>query len=161
MFVVIVFYLTGGFYISGLLFLATSTPPWLLRPVKASTSSELYPGCFSLLYFSQAFPSQLYRERYSLEWAFFTRRSFLPYAPSPTFLAHFVTQMMAGTSLPEYSSVPALTELSVPADAWFWTTHTVVTRPFISQLHQWATKYSVKIKLLNIFCLFKVICKGC
>ena len=49
------FYLTGGFYISGLLFFATGTPLWLLRPVKASTSSELYPGYFRLLYFCQAY----------------------------------------------------------------------------------------------------------
>ena len=77
-------------------FLATGTPPWLLRPVKASTSSELYPGYFRLLYFCQAFPSQFYRECYGFEWAFFTHRHFLPYAPSPIFLAHFVTQLRAG-----------------------------------------------------------------
>ena len=32
--------------LSGLLIHVTSTPPWLFRPVKASTSSELYPNCF-------------------------------------------------------------------------------------------------------------------
>ena len=64
MLVVVVVFLTGGFYISGLLFLATGTPPWLLQSVNASTSSELYPGYFLLLYFCQAFPSQFYRERY-------------------------------------------------------------------------------------------------
>ena len=53
--VVVVVFLTGGFYVSGLLFLATGTPPWLLRPVKAFTSSVLYPGYFRLLYFCQAF----------------------------------------------------------------------------------------------------------
>ena len=92
MLVVVVVFLTGGFHISGLLFLAADTPPWLLRPVKASTSSELYPDYFRLLYFCQAFLSQFYRERYGFEWAFFTRRRFLPYAPSPTFLVRFVTQ---------------------------------------------------------------------
>ena len=51
-------------FISRLLCHVTGTPPWLLRPVKASTSSELYPGYFRLLYFCQAFPSQFYRERY-------------------------------------------------------------------------------------------------
>ena len=91
--------------------------------------------------------------------AFFTSRRFLPYAPSPTFLAHFVTQMRAGTPHPGSSSVLALTELSLPADAWIWTTHIVVTRLLIYQLRQWATKYRVKIKLLNMFCLFKVIWK--
>ena len=53
--VVVVVFLTGGFYVSGLLFHATGTPPHLLRYVKASSSSELYPGCFRLLYFCQAF----------------------------------------------------------------------------------------------------------
>ena len=62
--VVVVVFLTGGFYVSGLLFHATGTPPWLFRSVKASTSSELYPGYFRLLCFCQAFPSQFYRERF-------------------------------------------------------------------------------------------------
>ena len=34
--------------LSGLLFHATGTPPWLLRPVKISTSSKLYPDYFRL-----------------------------------------------------------------------------------------------------------------
>ena len=34
---------------------------------------------------SEIFSSQFYRERYGLEWTFFTHRRFLPYAPSPTF----------------------------------------------------------------------------
>ena len=76
MLVVVVVFLTGGFHISGLLFLAANTPPWLLRPVKASTSFELYPDYFRLLYFCQTFLSQFYRECYGFEWAFFTLRSF-------------------------------------------------------------------------------------
>ena len=53
--------------------------------------------------------------------------------------------------------VPALTELSLPADAWSWTNHIVDTRPLVYQLRQWATKYRVKTKLLNMFRLFKVM----
>ena len=87
--VVVIVFLSGDFYISQLLFLATGTLPWLFRPVKAPTSSEPYPGYFWLLYFCQAFPSHFYRERYGFDWVFFTCRRFLPYAPSPTFLAHF------------------------------------------------------------------------
>ena len=52
-----------------------------------------------------------------------------------------------------------LIELSLPDGAWTWTTHIVVTRPLIYQLCQWATKYRVKIKLLNMFRLFKIIWK--
>ena len=116
--VVVVVFLTGGLYVSGLLFHATGTPPWLLRSVKASASSELYPGYFRLLCFCQAFPSQFYRERYGFERTFFTHRRFFTLQSFPTFLARFVTQMRAETPHPGSSSVPALTELSLPADAW-------------------------------------------
>ena len=57
------------------------------------------------------------------------------------------------------SFVPALTELSLPVGTWTWTTHIVFTRLLIYQLRQWATKYRVKIKLLNMFRLFKIIRK--
>ena len=43
------------FYVSRLLFHATGAPPRLLKPVQASTSSELQPGYFRLLYFSVTF----------------------------------------------------------------------------------------------------------
>ena len=51
-------------FISRLLFHITGTPPWLLRPVKDSTSSELYPTTFDCLCFS------VYHERYGFEWTF-------------------------------------------------------------------------------------------
>ena len=143
------------FYVSELLFLATGTPSWLLRPVRASISSELYPGYLRLLYFFQAFPSQFYRENYGFE-RFFTHRRFFPCTPSPHFLTRCVTPMRAWTPHPGSSSVSALTELSPPADVWPWTTHIVVTRPLIYQLCQRATKYRVKVKLLHMFCFFKV-----
>ena len=83
--VVVVAFLTGGFYISGLLFLAVGTPPWLLRPMKASTSSELYAGFLQLFHFYQAFASQFYHEHYGFEWVIFTYRHFLPCTHSPHF----------------------------------------------------------------------------
>ena len=55
--VAVVAFVTGGFCVSRILFLASGTPPWLLRPMKASTSSKLYSGYFRLLYFCQAFAS--------------------------------------------------------------------------------------------------------
>ena len=93
------------------------TPRWLLRPVKASTSSELYPGYFWLLYFFRAFPSDFYRERNGFERAFFTHRRFY-LALLPHILARFVTQIQAGTPHPGSSSVPALAELSLSANTW-------------------------------------------
>ena len=88
---IVVVFLTGGFYISGLLFLATGTPPRLLRLAKASTSSDPYPDYFRLLYFCQAFASHFYRERYGFERAFFTHKRFFTLHSFPTFLARFVT----------------------------------------------------------------------
>ena len=64
-------------FISRLLYHVTNTPPWLLRPVKASTSSELYPNYFWLPF--------LFHLLRALKWAFFTHRRFLPYAPSRHF----------------------------------------------------------------------------
>ena len=130
--------------------------PGSWRPPPALSHTLATFGCFN---FCQAFPSQFYCERYGFEWAFFTHRRFLPYAPSLTFLKQFVTQMQAGTPHPGSSTVPARTELSLPADAWTWISHIVVTRPLIYQLRHWATKYGVKVELLNIFRLFKVISK--
>ena len=131
--VVAVFYLTGGFYVSGLLFLATGTPLWLLRPVKTSSSSELYPGCFRLLYFCQAFSSQFYRERYGFEWAFFTHKHFLPCTPSPHF-GTFCNSDMGRSTPSRIRLCPCPTELSLPADASPRTTQIVDTRPLAYQL---------------------------
>ena len=46
-FILLLLYL---YLISRLLCHVTGTPPWLLRPVKVSTSSELYPDYFRLLF---------------------------------------------------------------------------------------------------------------
>ena len=70
--------------------------------------------------------------------------AFLPYTLS------FVTQARAGTPHPRSSSVPALIELFLSADAWTWTIDVWITRPLIYQLCQWATKYRVKIEVLNV-----------
>ena len=67
--------------------------------------------------------------------------------------------MWAETPHLRSSSVPGLTELSLPADAWSWTTDVWIIRPLAYQLRQWATIYRVKIGLLNMFLLFKVIWK--
>ena len=74
---------------------------------------------------------------------FFYHRSFLPYIPS------LVTQMRAGTPHPGSSTVPALTELSLPADAWSWTTDVSIIRPLVYQLRQRTT---MKLKLNYWIC---------
>ena len=115
---------------------------------------------FSLLFDIISHPSVTYRQVFT---PIFTGSAtvfselFLPTGVFyPTFL-HFVTQMWAGPSHPRSSSVPAFTELSLPADTWTWTIDVWVTRPLIYRSHQWATKHRVKIGLLNMFCFFKVI----
>ena len=72
------FYCCSSF-ISRLLCQATGTPPWLLRSVRALTSSELYPGYFWLLLLFnllQALPF----------WVgiFNPQAFFLTYTPTPT-----------------------------------------------------------------------------
>ena len=142
------------FTFSGLLFLATGTPHWLLRPVKASTGSELYPSYFRLLYFFPGFSVTVLPRALPFWVGIFYPQAF--------FTLHCFTKIfetVCDSDDPGSSSAPTLTELSLSADAWTWSTHIVVTRPLIYQLRQWATKYRAKIELLNMFRLFKVICK--
>ena len=116
--VVVLFSSLEVFKFPGYFFLATGTPPRLLRPVKASTGSEFYPGYFGCFTFARLFCHSFIASATVLSGHFLSTGAFLTYAPSPTFLARFVTQMWAGIPHPESSSVPALTELSLPAGAW-------------------------------------------
>ena len=150
------FYLTGGFYISGILFLATGTPAQLLRPREGPPLALRFTpatfGCFTFV--------KLFRHSFTAS-AMVLGGRFLPADVFYLMLLHrhfwhvFVTQMRAGKPLLGFTPVPALIELSLPADAWTLTSHIVVTRPLIYQLRQWATKYRVKIKLLNTFACSK------
>ena len=88
--------------------------------------------------------AQAKSECYGFVWAVFIHGRFLPFTPS------FATQMQAGAPLQGSSSVPALTELSPPTDAWTWTIDVWITRPLIYQLHQWAT--SIELKLSYWIC---------
>ena len=121
------FILIGRFYILPIFLHATSSPPWLLRALKAYTSFELYPGYFWLLYFCKAFPSHFYHERYSFERAFFTHRCFLP----RTFSPHCGTfcDSDAGRNTPSRTLLCACP--TPPVDARSWTTHIVDTRPLV------------------------------
>ena len=121
-------------------------PHWFLRfqatfPCHRHSTMATF-GCFSITFLPRAL-------RF---WAgIFYPQAFLPCTPSPHCLAHFVTQMRAGIPHSGSSSVPVLTELSFPADAW--------SKPLVYQLRQWPTKYRVKIKLLNLFSLFRFMWK--
>ena len=112
----------------------------MLPAVVVFTSMKVFHSLlFDVIPHFWAFPSQFYRQCYGFQRTFLPTGVFLPYNPST------VTQMQAGTPHPGSSSVPALTELFLPAGAWTWTTHIVVTRPLIYQLRQWATKIELKL----------------
>ena len=68
----------------------------------------------------------------------------------PHILGRCLTQIWAGTPHLGSCSVPALTRLSFPPDAWYRTTHIVDTRPLVYQSRQWATKYKVT-RRVNMF----------
>ena len=123
--------------------------PW--RPPSSLSSTLAAFGCFAF--------ARLFRHSSTASATILSGR-FLPtgvfhLALLPHVLARFVTQMWTGTPHPGSSSVPALTDLSLLADASPWTTHIVDTRPLAYQLRQWATNYRVKTKLLNMFHLLK------
>ena len=137
------FWPRGGFYVSGLLFHAIGTPTRLLRPPPALSSTLATFGCFTFANFFRLFiftASATVLSEYFLP-------TVLPY----TLL--FVTEVRAERSHSRSSPVPALTELSLRADAWTWTVYVWITRLLIYQLRQWATKHRVKIELLNISCI--------
>ena len=72
--------------------------PWRSPPALSST-----PTTFDCLFFF------IYRERYGFEWAFFTHRRFLPYAPSHIF----------GTFLTFFAQ-PAFIKVSLGAGSYFF-----------------------------------------
>ena len=129
----LLFYLTGGFYFAGYFFL----PPALHPGFSDQTST-----CFT---FAKLFRHILRRALWFLP----TGNFYLALLPHS--LTHFMTQMRAGTPHPGYSSMPAFIELSLMTGAWFWTTHIADSRPLVYQLCQWASKYKLKAKLLNMF----------
>ena len=74
------------FYISGLIH-ATGTPPWLLRPVKASTSSELYSGYFRLLLLFCLPRALRFWVSIFYPQAFFTLRCYPRFLTQPAFIS--------------------------------------------------------------------------
>ena len=103
---VFVMLLVVYFYVSGLLFHATGTPHWLLRHMKVSASSELYPGYFRLPYFSVTFLSRALRFWVGIFYpqAFFFLRSFPTFFPQPAFIK---TSLGAGNSSLKFSGLHA------------------------------------------------------
>ena len=99
------FFLFPGFFSLQPTLLLAFSGPWRPPPSLSSTLATF--SCFT---FARLFCHN-----------FTSHKRFLPYAPWPTFLELFVTQMRAGTPRPGSSSVLDLTEFSLPADSWAWT----------------------------------------
>ena len=83
---VVVIFPHWRFFTSELLFYATNTQPWFLRPIKVSTSSKLYSDCFQLHTFASFSVSCLSHFTASATiLMFFTHKRFIPRTPSPHF----------------------------------------------------------------------------
>ena len=89
--------------ISRLPYCVTDTPPWFLRTVKASTSSEFYPDYFWLAFLFHLPPALRIWVGVFYPQVFFTLRSF------PTFLAH-----------PNILAQPAFIKVSLGAGSYFF-----------------------------------------
>ena len=91
-----------------MLFPATGTPPWLVRAVNASTSSELYTlATFDCFTFFRLFCHIFTASATVLNGCFLPTGVFY-LAHLPHIVAHFVTQMRTGTPHLGSVSVPAL-----------------------------------------------------
>ena len=95
--------------------------PWRPPPALSSTPTTFDCLCFFI-----------YRERYGFEWAFFTHRRFLPYAPSPTFLtqpAFIKASLGAGSSSLKFAGLHTDPQNTDPAHLFVW--FTVIHKSFI------------------------------
>ena len=159
----VVVFLTGVFYVSGLLFLATDTPPSTnTQAVKASTSSEVYPGYFRLLYFLPSFFVTFLPRALRFWVGIFHPQAFFYLALLPQIFWHvFVTQMRAGTLHTGSSYRICACPHRVVHSGWRMDLNYLYCsyKTIDLSMRQRATKYRVKTSLLNIFRLFKVIWK--
>ena len=71
------------------------------------------------------FPISSYRKQYGFEWAFFTYRHFLPYAPSPTFLtkpAFIKASLGASSSSLKFAGLHTDLQNTDPGHLFVWFT---------------------------------------
>ena len=106
------------FYISGLIH-ATGTPPWLLRPVKASTSSELYPDYFWLPFLFHLPRALRFWVGIFYPQAFFTLRSFPTFLAQPAFIK---ASLGAGSYSLKFAGLHTDPQNTDPAHLFVWFT---------------------------------------
>ena len=83
MFFILLLYLH---FISRLLYHVTGTPPWFLRSVKGSTSSELYPDYFRFSFLFNLPRALRFSKSVFYPQVFFTLRSFPTFLAQPAFI---------------------------------------------------------------------------
>ena len=106
-----------SWFISRLLYHVTGAPHWLLRPVKASTSSELYHDYFWLLFLFHL--PQVLRFWVGIFYpqAFFTLRSFPTFLAQPVFIK---ASLGAGSYSLEFAGVLTDPWNTDPAHLFVW-----------------------------------------
>ena len=105
--------------ISRLLCHVTSTPPWLLRPVKASTSSELYPDYFWLPFLFHLPRALRFWVGIFYPQAFFTLRSFPTFLAQPAFIK---ASLGAGSYSLKFAGLHTDPQNTDPAHLFVWFT---------------------------------------
>ena len=106
-------------FVSRLLFHGTSTPPWLLRPVKASTSSELYPDYFWLPFLFHLPRALRFWVGIFYPQAFFTLRSFPTFLAQPAFIK---ASLGASSSSLKFAGLHTDPRNTDPAHLFVWFT---------------------------------------
>ena len=115
-FILLVLYLH---LISRLLCHVTGTPPWLLRPVKVSTSSELYPDYFWLPFLFHLPRALRFWVGIFYPQAFFTLRSFPTFLAQPAFIK---ASLGAGSYSLKFAGLHTDPRNTDPAHLFVWFT---------------------------------------
>ena len=106
-------------FVSRLIYRVTSTPPWLLRPVKASTSSELYPDYFWLPFLFHLPRALRFWVGIFYPQAFFTLRSFPTFLAQPAFIK---ASLGASSSSLKFAGLHTDPRNTDPAHLFVWFT---------------------------------------
>ena len=104
---------------SRLLYHVTGTPPWFLRPVKASTSSELYPDYFWLPFLFHLPRALRFWVGIFYPQAFFTLRSFPTFLAQPAFIK---ASLGAGSYSLKFLGIHTDPRNAEPAHLFVWIT---------------------------------------
>ena len=106
-------------FVSRLLYHVTDSPPWLHRPVKASTSSELYPDYFWLPFLFHLPWALRFRVDIFYPQKFFTLCSFSTFLAQPAFIK---ASLGAGSSSLKFAGLHTDLQNTGPAHLFVWFT---------------------------------------